>query len=150
MRWRRGASGTRRAPSRAGWGDLKLKDETGKVKTHLEMLVASVGARQEVLTGRRINVVLKAVAFLTELEAGADDRLPKTAGDAQPLRLMMEGRTAWAPSKDSHVTPVFEVGVGGTEARRRRAVGGNTCTRSSAWGSKRAGGTCWCTRGRGY
>ena len=74
------------------------------------MLLGAVGARQEVLTWRRIDVALKADAFLTELEAGADDRLPETAGDAQRLRLMVEGRTAWAVSEESHLTPVFEVG----------------------------------------
>ena len=94
----------------AGWGDLQLRDEAGKVKTDLEMLLGAVGARQEVLTWRRIDVALKADAFLTEVEAGADDRLPKTAGDAQRVRLMLEGRTAWALSEDSHLTPVFEVG----------------------------------------
>ena len=86
----------------ADWGDLNLHDEAGKVKTALEMLMAAVGARQEVLTWRRIDVALKAGAFLTELEAGADDRLPKTTGDAQRLRMMWEGRTAWAMSEESH------------------------------------------------
>ena len=94
----------------AGWGDLALKDEAGKVQTDLEMLMAAVGARQELLTWRQIDVALKADAFLTELEAGADDRLPKTAGDAQRLRLMLEGRTAWAMSEDSQLTPIFEIG----------------------------------------
>ena len=94
----------------AGWGDLQLRDEAGRVKTDLEMLLGAVGARQEVLTWRQIDVALKADAFLTELEAGSDDRLPETAGDAQRLRLMVEGRTAWALSEDSHLTPVFEVG----------------------------------------
>ena len=78
----------------AGWGNLQLRDEAGKVKTDLEMLMAAVGARQEVLTWRQIDVAVKEDAFLTEFEAGADDRLPKTAGDAQRLRLMVEGRTA--------------------------------------------------------
>ena len=55
-------------------------------------------------------MTVKADAFLTELEAGADDRLPKTAGDAQRLRLMLEGRTAWALSEASHLTPIFEIG----------------------------------------
>ena len=94
----------------AGWGDLALKDEAGKVQTDLEMLMAAVGARQELLTWRQIDVALKADAFLTELEAGADDRLPKTAGDAQRLRLMLEGRPAWALSEESHLTPIFEIG----------------------------------------
>ena len=94
----------------AGWGDLDLQDEAGKVQTDLEMLIGAVGARQEVLRWRRIDVAVKADALLTELEAGADDRLPKTAGDAQRLRLMVEGRTAWAMSEDSHLTPIFEIG----------------------------------------
>ena len=78
----------------AGWGDLQLCDEAGKVNTDLEMLLAAVGARQEMLTWRRIDAALKADAFLTEVEAGADDRLPEMAGDAQRVRLMVEGRTA--------------------------------------------------------
>ena len=94
----------------AGWGDLDLQDEAGKVQTDLEMLMGAVGARQEVLRWRRINVAVKADALLTELEAGADDRLLKTAEDAQRLRLMVEGRTAWAMSEDSHLTPIFEIG----------------------------------------
>ena len=36
----------------AGWGDLKLRDEAGKVTTHLELLLGAVSARQEVLTWR--------------------------------------------------------------------------------------------------
>lgn len=54
-------------------------------------------------------MALKADALLTEVEAGADDRLPKTAGDAQRFRVMLEGRTAWTVSKESHLTPVFEI-----------------------------------------
>ena len=79
----------------AGWGDLKLRDEAGEVKTDLEMLLGAVGARQELLTWRRIDLALKADALLTELETRADDRLSKTAGDVQRLPLMVEGRTAW-------------------------------------------------------
>ena len=94
----------------AGWGNLDLEDEAGKVQTGLELLMAAVGARQELLTRRRIDVALKADAFLTELEAASDDKLPKTAGDAQRLRLMVEGRTAWALSDASHLTPMFEIG----------------------------------------
>ena len=138
----------------AGWGDLKLRDEAGKVKTDLEMLLGAVGARQEVLTWRQIDVALKADAFLTELEAGSDDRLPKTAGDAQRVRLMVEGRTAWAVSEDSHLTPMFEVGGRWDGARRRRAWARRWAAASSmrtrSWGSalKPAGGTCWRTRNR--
>ena len=66
------------------------------MKTDLELLMAAVGDRQELLTWRQIGLALKANAFLTELEAGADDRLPKTAGDAQRLPPDARRRTAWA------------------------------------------------------
>ena len=119
----------------AGWGDLKLRDEAGRVQTDLEMLLGAVGVRQEVLTWRQIDVALKADGFLTELEAGSDDRLPKTAGDAQQLRVMsrkphrvgavgrlppdvgVRGRGRWDGGK-------AETGVVGAELGRRRGVGG--------------------------
>lgn len=63
--------------------------------------MAAVGARQELLTCRQIDLGQKVDAFLTELEMGSDDRLPKTAGDAQRLRLLVEGRMAWILSEDS-------------------------------------------------
>ena len=110
----------------AGWGDLKLRDKAGKVKTDLEMLMAAVDARQELLTWRQINVAVKADAFLRELEAGADDRLPKTAGDAQWLRLILEGRTIWAMSEESHLTPIFEVGGRQDGGKAETGVGAET------------------------
>lgn len=39
-------------------------------------------------------MALKVGTFLTEIEAGPDDWLPKTMGEAQRVRLMVEGRTA--------------------------------------------------------
>ena len=56
--------------------------------------MVAISARQELLTWRQFELALKADAFLTELEAGAADRLLKMAGDAQRIRLMLEGRTA--------------------------------------------------------
>ena len=94
----------------AGWGDVDLTDEAGKGETDLEMLMAAVGARQELLTWRQIDLAVKADAFLAELEAGSEDGLPTTEGDAQRARLMLEGRTAWATSEDAQLTPSFEVG----------------------------------------
>lgn len=106
----------------AGWGNLHFRDEAGKVKTEVYLLGA-VGVWQELLTWRQIDLDLKTDAFLTELEAGAGDRLPKTAGDAQRVRVMMEGRTVWALSEESSLTPA---GGGGGTGTRRRWVGGGT------------------------
>ena len=99
--------------------------------------MGAVGARQEVLTWRQIDAAVKADAFLTELEAGADDRLPKTAGDAQRLRLMVEGRTTWAMSEDSHRPPIFEIGgrgQGGDGRRRGTRRRGRVCAHEARRG----------------
>ena len=108
----------------AGWEDLTLRDEADRVKTDLDLWLGAVGARQDVLTRRQIDVALKADALLTEVEAGAADRLPETAGDAQRLRLLMEGRTAWAVSEESHLTPVFEIGGRWDGGKAETGVGG--------------------------
>ena len=94
----------------AGWGRAELRDEAGTVKTDLEMLMAAGGVRQELLTWRRIDLAVKADTFLTELETDRGNDLPKTAGDAQRVRLLLEGRTDYKVSDESHVTPVLEFG----------------------------------------
>ena len=71
-------------------------------------------------------MAVKADAFLRELEAGADDRLPKTAGDAQWLGLILEGRTIWAMSEESHLTPIFEVGGRLDGGKAETGVGAET------------------------
>ena len=94
----------------AGWGRAELRDEAGTVKTDLEMLLAAGGVRQDLLTWRRIDLAVKADTFLTELETDRGNDLPKTAGDAQRVRLLLEGRTDYKVSDESHVTPVLEFG----------------------------------------
>ena len=94
----------------AGWGRAELRDEAGTVKTDLEMLMAAGGVRQDLLTWRRIDLAVKADTFLTELETDRGNDLPKTAGDAQRVRLLLEGRTDYKVSDESHVTPVLEFG----------------------------------------
>ena len=124
----------------AGWGGVELTDEAGKGKTDLEMLMVAVGARQELLTWRQIDLALKADAFLAELEAGSEDGLPTTAGDAQRARLMLEGRAAWATSEDAQLTPSFEVGgpvgrrQGGDGRRGRIGRGSGIPTREAGFG----------------
>ena len=65
----------------AGWGDLKFRDEAGKVETDLEMLMAADRCSGEG------GCVPDGIGGW----GGADDRLPKTAGDAQRLRLRAHG-----------------------------------------------------------
>ena len=108
----------------AGWGDAELQDEAGTVETDLEMLLAAVGVRQAVLTWRGVDLALKADAFMTELETDAEDGLPKTAGDAERLRLMLEGRTRWTLSDVSRMTPRLEIGGRWDGGKAETGVGG--------------------------
>ncbi len=108
----------------AGWGGAELQDEAGTVETDLEMLLAAVGVRQAVLTWRGVDLALKADAFLTELETDAEDGLPKTAGDAERLRLMLEGRTRWTLSDVSRMTPRLEIGGRWDGGKAETGVGG--------------------------
>ena len=103
-----------------------MQDEAGTVETALEMLLAAVGVRQAELTWRGVDLALKADAFLTELETDAEDGLPKTAGDAERLRLMLEGRTQWALSDGSRMTPRWRSADAGTAGRWRRAWAANS------------------------
>lgn len=66
----------------AGWGDLDLKDKAGKVETDLEVLMAAVGALQEVLAWQQIDGGFEGVCVSDGTGRGADDLLPKTACDA--------------------------------------------------------------------
>ena len=122
----------------ADWGDAELQDEAGTVETDLEMLLAAVGVRQAVLTWRGVDLALKADAFLTELETDAKDGLPKTAGDAERLRLMLEGRTQWTLSDDSRMTPRLEIGGrwdgGKAETGVGRELGGGVTYRHTRLG----------------
>ena len=94
----------------AGWGDAELKDEAGRVETGLTMRMAAGGLRQEMATWRGIDLALKIDAFLIELEAKAAEGLPKTAGDANRLRLRLEGRMQRTISPVSQLTPSLEIG----------------------------------------
>ena len=94
----------------AGWGDVGLNDEAGEVGTGLTMRMAAAGLRQDAATWREIDVAVKADAFLVGLKTAAREGLPKAAGDASRLRLLLEGRMPRTISPVSQVTPSLEVG----------------------------------------
>ena len=94
----------------AGWGDVGLEDEAGEVGTGLTMRMAAAGLRQDAARWREIDVAVKADAFLVGLKTAAREGLPKAAGDASRLRLLLEGRMPRTISPVSQVTPSLEVG----------------------------------------
>lgn len=58
------------------------------------------------------------------METDAEDGLPKTAGDAERLRLMLEGRTQWTLSDGSRLTPRLEIGGRWDGGKAETGVGG--------------------------
>ena len=140
--------------SGAGWGDATIEDEHGRVRTDLEMRMAAVGARQEVLTWRQIDLAAKADAFLTELRTDTAEGLPKTAGAAQRVRLALEGRTARALSDVSDATPSLEIGGrwddGKAETGFGAELGGGLeyTHRTLGLGIERGRAICWRTSNR--
>ena len=94
----------------AGWGDAELEDEAGEVETGLEMRMAAFGLRRELAVWREVALALKTDAFLSELSTDAKAGLPKASGDAERLRLRLEGRMQRATSPVSQLTPSLEVG----------------------------------------
>ena len=94
----------------AGRGDAELKDEAGKVKTDLEMVMATFGLRKDVTTWQGIDVDVTADAFLVELETDAATGLPKATGNAERLRLRLEGSSRREMPSGSQWTHSLEVG----------------------------------------
>ena len=95
----------------AGRGALGLEDEAGEAETAVEMRMAAAGLRRDVVTWREIDVALKADVFLAELKTEAvPGSLPKAAGDAERLRLRLEGRGRRQASSVPQITPILEVG----------------------------------------
>ena len=78
----------------AGWGDIKLRDEAGEVKTESGDVAGGgggVAGSPDVATDRRRGED----GCVSDGIGGRFGRpVAKTAGDAQRLRLMLEGRTA--------------------------------------------------------
>lgn len=95
----------------AGWGDAKLADPDGEVKTDIHMLMAAGGARQDVATLYGVDLAVKTDAFLVALESDAKtDLIDEAKADAERVRLMLEGRREWTVSEYARLVPSLELG----------------------------------------
>ena len=78
--------------------------------TDLQLWLAAVGARNELLSLHGVDLAAKADAFAVQI---TPDEVPeRPAGEAvQRLRLALEGRTAWAVTPAGQLRPTLELGL---------------------------------------
>ncbi len=109
-----------------GWGTLAI-EVTGTGErlrpTALSFLLGAVGGRQALTTLHGIDLAAKADALVSTMTTGGNESVPAARGDAERVRLLLEGRTEWG-SAASRVVPRLEVG-GPVGSGRRRARGGS-------------------------
>ena len=95
-----------------GWGTATLADlEAEGRETDLGLRLAAAGVRQELAATRGVSWAAKADAFAVGLSAAAADGLLAVDAGAQRVRALLEGRTEWALTEGSRLTPRFEVGA---------------------------------------
>ena len=78
--------------------------------TDLQLWLAAVGARNELLSLHGVDLAAKTDAFAVQITPDEVPELP--AGEAvQRLRLALEGRTVWAVTPEGQLRPTLELGL---------------------------------------
>ena len=85
-----------------GWGEADLMDELGMDDADLEMQLAALGARNQLLAQPGYELSLKADGFFVSLDAEAEANASPMNLDAKAerMRLMLDGRGDWVAASD--------------------------------------------------
>ena len=95
-----------------GFGETALTDVTANnLETDVEMWMAALGGRSDLLTLGRVDLALKADAFTVRLESDKAEALKSADVDSNRVRLALEGSTRLALSEHSLLTPSLELGA---------------------------------------
>ena len=96
----------------AGWGAARLADaEYDALETDLGLRLAAAGVRQELAVTGGVAWAAKADAFTVALSTQAVEGLPEVEAAARRGRVLIEGRTDWAVTDMSRLTPRIELGA---------------------------------------
>ena len=96
----------------AGWGAARLADaEYTALETDLGLRLAAAGVRQELAVTGRVAWAARADAFAVALSTEAAAGLPAVEAAARRGRVLLEGRTDWAVTETSRLTPRVELGA---------------------------------------
>lgn len=93
-----------------GRGDAVLADEKGDAETDIAMRMLAAGSRRELMSVGRVDLAVKADAFLVQMQSGEHEYLPGVAADTSRVRLALEGSRSFAFGNGSALTGSLELG----------------------------------------
>ena len=108
-----------------GAGNALLRDTIGDAETPLRLLLAAVGARQEVATLGLVALAVKADGYATWMHSEAARKVAAAAAEAQRVRVLVEGSTDLEVALlGSLIRPTVELGVNWERTADTQGFGG--------------------------
>ncbi len=93
-----------------GRGSATLADDKGEAETDIAMRMLATGSRRELMSVGRMDLAIKADAFLVRMQSDEHEYLPGVAADASRVRLALEGSRSFAFENGSLLTGSLELG----------------------------------------
>ena len=93
-----------------GRGSATLADDKGEAGTDISMTMLAIGSRRELMSVGRIDLAMKADAFLVQMQSGEREYLPGVAAETSRVRLALEGSRSFAFANGSSLTGSLELG----------------------------------------
>ena len=81
-----------------GRGSARLADDKGEADTDIAMTMLAMGSRRELMSVGRIDLAMKADAFLVQMQSDEREFLPGVAAQTSRVRLVLEGSRNFALS----------------------------------------------------
>ncbi len=93
-----------------GRGSATLADDKGEAETDISMTMLALGSRRELMSVGRIDLAMKADAFLVQMQSDEREFLPGVAAETSRLRLVLEGSRNFSFANGSSLTGSLELG----------------------------------------
>ena len=93
-----------------GRGSATLADDKGEADTDISMRMLAVGSRRELMSVGRVDLAMKADAFLVQMQSAEREYLHGVVADTSRVRLALEGSRSFEFANGSSLTGSLEVG----------------------------------------
>ena len=93
-----------------GRGSARLADDKGEADTDISMTMLAMGSRRELMSVGRIDLAMKADAFLVQMQSDEREFLPGVAAETSRVRLVFEGSRNFSFANGSSLTGSLELG----------------------------------------
>ena len=93
-----------------GRGSARLADDKGEADTDIAMTMLAMGSRRELMSVGRIDLAMKADAFLVQMQSDEREFLPGVAAQTSRVRLVLEGSRNFSFANGSSLTGSLELG----------------------------------------